>query len=173
MKNKLLFITILGFLIAGVVSAATSWGEYKGNSIVHLTVNGVDVAVSDVPAFSFDNRTMVPIYLLKQAGINYSYDADTQTVDIITPTQTPEATTEPNPKPESTDAPVLDAPSSAEPSGDQPEATPSPEPTPKPIPSALDTPPSTQGPGPSGSNEHVMFCLAYAYDPIIAQAHGC
>lgn len=38
--------------------------------------------VTDVPAVILNDRTMVPIYLLKQAGVNYSYDAKKQIVDV-------------------------------------------------------------------------------------------
>jgi hypothetical protein len=83
MKKKVLLATVALFvLIAGVVSAASIWGTYKGNDIIRLTVHGDPVKVSDVPVISYNNRTMIPIYLLKQAGINYTWDQKNKTVDI-------------------------------------------------------------------------------------------
>lgn len=86
MKKKVLFLIIAAVLcLGGVVSAASMWGTYKGQDIVRLTVDGVPVKVSDAPAINFDSRTMVPIYLLKEAGIQYSWDGANKTVDIIKP----------------------------------------------------------------------------------------
>lgn len=66
----------------GVVSAANIWGTYKGKQIIRLTVDGSPVKASDAPAVLMDGRTMIPIYLLKEAGINYSWDSKKQTVDV-------------------------------------------------------------------------------------------
>lgn len=82
MKRKILLIVVVSFMIMGVVSAASLWGNYKGNQIIRLTVDGVPVKVSDAPAVSMDGRTMIPIYLLQQAGIQYTWDQKKQTVNI-------------------------------------------------------------------------------------------
>ncbi|MNO54444.1 hypothetical protein D3C76_449170 [compost metagenome] len=83
MKKKILLVTLSCLLLfSGVVNAANIWGTYKGNQIIRLTVNGDPVKVSDVPAISYNGRTMIPIYLLQQAGINYSWDQFNQTVNI-------------------------------------------------------------------------------------------
>lgn len=85
MKKKLIIATsALSIMFAGVVSAASIWGTYKGNDIIRLTVGGEPVKVSDVPAISYNDRTMIPIYLLKQAGIDYTWDQKNKTVDITT-----------------------------------------------------------------------------------------
>lgn len=81
-KKKILLIVLASFMVMGVVSAANIWGTYKGKQIIRLTVDGVPVKVSDAPAVIMDNRTMVPIYLLKEAGISYSWNQENQTVDI-------------------------------------------------------------------------------------------
>lgn len=83
MKKKIVIATtVLSLAIAGVVSAASIWGTYKGNDIIRLTVGGDPIKVSDVPAISYNDRTMIPIYLLKQAGIDYTWDQKNKTVDI-------------------------------------------------------------------------------------------
>lgn len=83
MKKKIFLATLSCLLLfSGVVSAASLWGTYKGNQIIRLTVNGDPVKVTDVPAISYNGRTMIPINLLKQAGINYSWDQINQTVNI-------------------------------------------------------------------------------------------
>lgn len=64
------------------MSAAGLWGTYKGNNIIRLTVDGSPVKVSDVPAMSYQGRTMVPIYLLQQAGVSYTWDQENQTVNV-------------------------------------------------------------------------------------------
>lgn len=83
MKKKVILFVLASFLIMGAVSAASIWGTYKGMQIIRLTVDGVPVKVSDAPAVSMDGRTMIPIYLLKEAGIQYSWDQKNQTVNII------------------------------------------------------------------------------------------
>jgi hypothetical protein len=85
MKKKVLMSVIALFLfVMGVASGATIWGTYKGNEIIRLTVNGTTVKVTDVPAINYNNRTMIPIYLLQQAGISYTWDQKTKTVNIVT-----------------------------------------------------------------------------------------
>lgn len=83
MKKKVLLLIIASFMITSVVSAASLWGTYKGNQIIRLTVDGVPIKVSDAPAVLMDSRTMIPIYLLKEAGIVYSWDQKNQTVNIV------------------------------------------------------------------------------------------
>jgi hypothetical protein len=86
MKKKVLLATVALFvLIAGVVSAASIWGSYKGYDIIRLTVDGKTIKATDAPAISFNNRTMVPIYMLSEAGINFSWDGETKTVNIKSP----------------------------------------------------------------------------------------
>lgn len=85
MKKKLFMLVIVGFLMMGTVNAASMWGTYRGNDIIRLTVDGVPVRVTDVPAFNYDNRTMLPIYLLKQAGLSYTWDQKNKTVNIHKP----------------------------------------------------------------------------------------
>lgn len=77
---------MLLMFVTGVVSASGIWGSYKGNDIIRLTVNGKTIIVSkeDVPAISYDGRTMVPLYLLKYAGLGFSWDQATKTVNITT-----------------------------------------------------------------------------------------
>lgn len=88
MKKKVMLLSIaLMLVLTGVVSAASIWGKYKGYDIIRITVDGKEVK-TDVPAFVFNNRTMVPVYLLKEAGISYSADGKTQTVDIKKPKPT-------------------------------------------------------------------------------------
>ncbi|WP_028563058.1 hypothetical protein [Paenibacillus pinihumi] len=82
MKKKIAITLMASFCFAGVVHAAGLWGTYKGNDIIKLTVDGANVKVTDVPAVNLNGRTMIPIYLLNQAGVSYSYDAKKQTVDV-------------------------------------------------------------------------------------------
>ncbi|BBH24564.1 hypothetical protein Back11_59090 [Paenibacillus baekrokdamisoli] len=83
MKKKVIGLTIAGLVaLSGVVSAASLWGTYKGNDIIRLTVGGKQTKVTDVPAISYNGRTMVPLYLLSQAGITATWDGKNKTVDI-------------------------------------------------------------------------------------------
>jgi len=95
-KKKVLLIILSSFLLTGVVSAASLWGSYKGNAIIRLTVDGVPTKVSDVPAINYNGRTMVPIYMLQQAGVEYTWDGKNQTVDVVTKKDSPELIDKPS-----------------------------------------------------------------------------
>lgn len=83
MKKKIALLSIaLMVAAAGVASAGAAWGKYKGYDIIRLTVNGKTIKAIDAPAISFNDRTMIPVYMLKDAGIRYSWDGETNTVDI-------------------------------------------------------------------------------------------
>jgi hypothetical protein len=86
-KKKVLLIVVTSFMLMSVVSAASLWGKYEGNQIIRITVNGSDVTVNDVPAIGYQGRTMIPLYLLKEAGLNYTWDQASQTVNILPQTQ--------------------------------------------------------------------------------------
>lgn len=84
MKKKVLILSLaLSVFGVGVVSAASVWGTYKGNNIIRITTNGATVQPKDVPAISYNGRTMIPISMLTGAGVAYTWDQKNQTVDII------------------------------------------------------------------------------------------
>lgn len=83
MKKKVILLSLaLMLLLTSVVSAAALWGQYKGYDVIRLTVGGKTIKATDAPAINFNSRTMIPIYMLKEAGINYSWDQSKRTVDI-------------------------------------------------------------------------------------------
>lgn len=61
------------------------WGQYKGYDIIRITVDGKIVKPTDAPAIKFDGRTMVPVYMLQQAGVKYIWDDKNKTVAITKP----------------------------------------------------------------------------------------
>jgi hypothetical protein len=84
MKKKIISLVIVAsMMLTGVVSAANMWGSYKGNDIIRITSNGVSLKSTDVPAISYNGRTMIPINLLSQIGLNYNWDQKNKTVDIL------------------------------------------------------------------------------------------
>lgn len=84
MKKKILLVVLVGMLFAGVVSAASIWGTYKGNQIIRITSNGVALKTPDVPAISYNGRTMIPINMLGQLGVGYTWDSKNQTINVTT-----------------------------------------------------------------------------------------
>jgi hypothetical protein len=82
MKKKIAAVLILSTLIAGTVSASSINGDYKGNPIVKVKSNGVVVPVEDTPAIVYNDRTMVPIYLLKSLGANVTWNQADYSVDV-------------------------------------------------------------------------------------------
>lgn len=88
--KKILIILILLFTFTGGYALATSVnGQFEGNPIIKLFSGGKELTVSDVPAINYNNRTMVPIYLLNQLGIETKWNKDTYSVDIKMPEPTP------------------------------------------------------------------------------------
>ncbi|MGG3471420.1 stalk domain-containing protein [Neobacillus pocheonensis] len=87
MKKKILALTAALMLFAGVVSASSINGDYKGNPIVKVTSNGKQLETDEVPAMIYDGHTVVPISLLRQLGASVSWDQDTYSVDVKLPTE--------------------------------------------------------------------------------------
>lgn len=81
--KKIGLVIIMIVLLATVANAASMWGTYKDKPIIRITVDSVPIKVLDAPAVLMDDRTMIPIYLLKEAGIKYSWDQKNQTVNIV------------------------------------------------------------------------------------------
>lgn len=80
--KKLLLITSMFLCFAGVVSASSLNGDYKGYSIVNLKVDNQDTS-PNVPAINFEGTTMVPIRFVSESlGSDVSWRDDTQTVYI-------------------------------------------------------------------------------------------
>ncbi|MBA2942489.1 hypothetical protein HZF08_29880 [Paenibacillus sp. CGMCC 1.16610] len=86
MKKKKVMVFMLSFFcLAGVVHAAGLHGDYKGAPIVKVLFGGKELQAEDVPATIQDGRTVVPLYLLKQAGASVTWDAEKYTVDLAFP----------------------------------------------------------------------------------------
>lgn len=77
---------ILSLCVGSVAFAASLNGDYKGNPIVNVVINGVQLTKLDVPAFSYDGRTMLPLRACVE-GVNgiVEWDAATQTAKVIKP----------------------------------------------------------------------------------------
>ncbi|CAI6077027.1 hypothetical protein [Cohnella sp. JJ-181] len=87
MKKKVLLLTLIGLLaVAGVVSAAGLWGNYKGYAKVKVMLDGKQILTSGVPAINFQGSTMLPLAALKSAGVPYTVDLKKQTINIGKPT---------------------------------------------------------------------------------------
>ncbi len=86
LNKKLVLIGVMMTLFAGAASASSINGDYKGNPIVIVKSSGKDITISseDVPAFIYDNSTVVPISVLRNLGANVTWDASTYSVDIST-----------------------------------------------------------------------------------------
>lgn len=82
MKKKVLSILVMFLCFAGVVSASSLNGDYKGNPIVKLKSNGSLVDTGEVPAVIYDGSTLVPIAALRNLGADVIWDAETYSVDV-------------------------------------------------------------------------------------------
>jgi hypothetical protein len=67
------------------VNASSNNGNFEGNPIVKLMSNGQELKIEDVPAINYKDRTMVPIYLLKQLGASVNWNPEAYSVDVKLP----------------------------------------------------------------------------------------
>ncbi|SFS76485.1 hypothetical protein [Paenibacillus sp. BC26] len=80
MTKKILIVLIV-FLLTFITTASAQGNLYKGyNQVKVIWENHSIDASKDVPAIIFENRTMVPINLLKQVGINALKTGNTVTL---------------------------------------------------------------------------------------------
>lgn len=86
LNKKVILIGTMLTLFAGAASASSINGDFKGNPIVIIKSNGNELTISseDVPAFIYDNSTVVPISVLRNLGATVTWDASTYSVDIST-----------------------------------------------------------------------------------------
>ena len=82
-RTKLLIITAAAvMLLAGVASAATSWGTFQGHPIVRILFDGKELK-GDVPAIIMQSRTLVPFRLIAEAmGAEVEWNQETRTVEV-------------------------------------------------------------------------------------------
>ncbi|MCY9592628.1 hypothetical protein PC41400_23830 [Paenibacillus chitinolyticus] len=82
MKKKIIMLVAAFSVFAGVVSASSINGVYKGNAIVKVTVNGNEVK-SEVPGINLDGTTMLPVRAVSEAlGAEVKWDQNTYTAEI-------------------------------------------------------------------------------------------
>ncbi|MCI3919042.1 copper amine oxidase N-terminal domain-containing protein [Paenibacillus sp. TRM 82003] len=72
-------------LLGATVGYASMNGTFEGNSIVKVFSEGEELSVHDTPAINYNGRTMVPIYMLREAGLNVQWNASTESVEISNP----------------------------------------------------------------------------------------
>jgi S1-C subfamily serine protease len=83
MKKKIFGLTLLLFMfVGGIVVADTINGTFEGNPIVKIFSGGKELAATDVPAFIYHDRTMVPLSLLRQTGAEVIWDPSTYSINI-------------------------------------------------------------------------------------------
>ena len=81
--KKIILVIFSFFLISGVVSASSINGEYNGNPIVKVYVNGSEIR-PEVPAHIVDGTTMLPMRAVAEAlGADVEWDQSTYAAQII------------------------------------------------------------------------------------------
>lgn len=83
MKNKVVAMSVIGVLLfGGVVGASSINGDYKGNPIVKVNVNGTTLN-PEVPAQIVDGSTLLPLKAVSEAfGANINWNPETYSVDV-------------------------------------------------------------------------------------------
>ena len=85
MGKKVAFLVLLMFFLSCTVSASSQHGSFEGNPIVKLFANGTELMADDVPAIIYNNRTLVPIYLLQQLGFEVQWNPANYSVHVKSP----------------------------------------------------------------------------------------
>jgi len=86
MNKKVTILFAVFMFFAGVVSASSINGDYKGNPIVKVFLNGNQIN-SEVPAMVIDGTTMIPLRAVSESlGTLVLWDDKTYTVNLISPT---------------------------------------------------------------------------------------
>lgn len=81
--KKIILVIFSFFLISGVVSASSINGEYNGNPIVKVYVNGSEIR-PEVPAHIVDGTTMLPMRAVAEAlGADVEWESSSYTVNIV------------------------------------------------------------------------------------------
>lgn len=83
--KKFILVSTMFLMFAGVVSASSINGEYKGNPIVLVKSDGKVLDADEVPGQIIDGHTMVPISMLRQLGASVTWDASTYSVNVKLP----------------------------------------------------------------------------------------
>lgn len=83
MNKKIVWIAALGSVLIGSVGASASVnGDYKGNPIVQVRVNG-NVLSPEVPAQIVDGSTLLPLRAVSEAlGADIKWNPDSYSVDV-------------------------------------------------------------------------------------------
>jgi hypothetical protein len=84
-KKKVIALILFSLGCAGVVQASSIHGDYNGDPIVKLFAEGKELLVEDAPAVIRDGRTMVPLYLLRQAGVAVHWVPEKYAVELTLP----------------------------------------------------------------------------------------
>lgn len=73
-------------LLAGVAAGTSINGDYKGNPIVNVLINGVKLDKLDVPAMQYDGRTLLPLRACVESinGI-VGWEEKTKTATVLKP----------------------------------------------------------------------------------------
>jgi hypothetical protein len=88
MMRKVVVSVVVVFLLFGsVVYAAANHGKFEGYNIVKMKSDGKELVVEDTPAINFKGRTMVPIYMLRQLGVEVVWNAEEYSVDVKIPSE--------------------------------------------------------------------------------------
>src|SRR5690606_38730436 len=84
MKRVLIMVFVV-LLFASTVMASNKNGDYNGKPIIIMKSEGKELLVDDAPAVLMDDRTMVPIYMLRQIGLEVEWNAGEYSVDVKMP----------------------------------------------------------------------------------------
>jgi serine protease Do len=81
LKKKIIITAIMFLCFAGVVSASSLNGDYKGNPIVLVKSNGKTLT-DEVPAQIIDGKAMVPLTMLRNLGFDVTWNQNEYSVSV-------------------------------------------------------------------------------------------
>lgn len=81
--KKVALLTIAALLFTGGIAVGSSInGTFQGLNIVKVSYIGKELQIQDTPAVIYNDRTVIPLYLLKQLGFDVTWNQNQYSVDI-------------------------------------------------------------------------------------------
>lgn len=84
MKKRILIPALLLVSVTTAHAAGVN-GDYEGHPIVKVLSKGKELPPQDVPAINYNDRTLVPLSLLRNLGAEVQWNASTYSVDVRLP----------------------------------------------------------------------------------------
>lgn len=85
--KKIVALSLALMLMSGVAVASSRNGDFQGDPIVVVKSGGKELTVEDTPGVLYHDRTMIPLYMLRQLGAKVDWNESEWSVNVTMPKQ--------------------------------------------------------------------------------------